>query len=94
MGILIKLIVDIIMGPFLWLSARKLNKNPEWIENQKKIKELEKKAAALNNQADKSYEQYQQMLAKKKLLREDIEIQKRFSLHKKIKHQLENQNLP
>jgi hypothetical protein len=63
---MISFIVDIILGPFLWLSARKLNKNPEWIENQKKIKELEKKAAALNNQADKSYEQYQQMLAKKK----------------------------
>ena len=66
MGILIKLIVDIIMGPFLWLSARKLNKNPEWIEKQKKIKELEKKADDLQAKANKSYEQYQQMLAKKK----------------------------
>lgn len=66
MGILIKLIVDIIMGPFLWLSARKLSKNPEWIESQKKIKELEKKAASLGIQADKGYENYQQMIYEKK----------------------------
>ncbi len=60
------IIVDIILGPFLWLSARKLSKNPEWIESQKKIKELEKKAAALGIQADKGYENYQQMMYEKK----------------------------
>ena len=66
MGILIKLIVDIIMGPFLWLSARKLSKNPEWIESQKKIKELTKKTEALGIQADKGMEYYQQMMYEKK----------------------------
>jgi hypothetical protein len=62
---MISFIVDIILGPFLWLSARKLSKNPEWIEGQKKIKELEKKANDAQAKANKSYEQYQQMLAKK-----------------------------
>ena len=42
MGILIKFIVDIIMGPFLWLSARKLRNSSEWKEAMTKIKELEK----------------------------------------------------
>lgn len=60
----------IILGAFIYFvylpfKAWRLSKNPEWIENQKKIKELEKKAAALNQKADKSYEQYQQMLAAK-----------------------------
>ena len=78
MGILIKLIVDIIMGPFLWLSARKLRKNSEWQDVQKSIAVLDKQRISLETkshklyaewekgQADKASENYQQMMYEKK----------------------------
>jgi hypothetical protein len=61
----------IILGAFIYFicipyKAWRLSKNPEWIESQKKIKELEKKAAPLGIQADKGYENYQQMIYEKK----------------------------
>jgi hypothetical protein len=58
-------LVDLIFGPFLHLSALKLRNTKEWRDTMTKVKELEKKAIALNQKADKSYELYQQMLANK-----------------------------
>ena len=65
MGILIKIIVDIIMGPFLWLSARKLSKNPEWRDTQAKVKELTQKADRLMTKGKKLQEDYDKFMAVK-----------------------------
>jgi hypothetical protein len=68
---MISIIVDIILEPFLWLSARRLRKSDEWRDNQAKIKELTKKAEMLGAKADQAQEYYQQMMYEKKLLRDD-----------------------
>ena len=59
------ILVALIYFIYIPYKAWRLSKNPEWIENQKKIKELEKKANDLQAKANKSYEEYQQMLAAK-----------------------------
>jgi hypothetical protein len=65
MNILIKFIADIIIGPFLWLSARRLRKSDEWKDIQKNIAVLDKQRRALESKSQNLYAQWEKEQALK-----------------------------